>query len=448
MLRSITAAHRLLLHPRALSTVAPTATATVDSSLSAAEQPSSPAAAPAPTPDETTGHHQEGRTPNPTCMFVYPWHGMRSSAEGLAIARAVQDKCGRAKEVVFPRDPDSVNLFQPYFWLVYDDPAVRERLLDTSERISFRVPDLPRGDGNVGIEHMMRGLGLSTTEDDDAPRALAPDTETEAPKDAGDPPKGYKNVDVRVGLAYSRGPGEVFQRRRSRSASLPKGDDLPAFATTWLAFDGFSPESARGSHTPNLLRARTKWRDFAPQNALGNPPTDAAAMSPTEALAEPGTGTESAASKTRAQAEEARPSLEWTPILPSIRLTQRPGSAASPVPKSDTPVVAAAPDDLNSDLFTAITADAADPDPDVATPTTKPTGMECTRASVGSTMSRRDRILHLARQNARTPLPEPTGEPPLLPPPTEAEKLDEEAERRGKERTIRERLWRLVGGNY
>jgi hypothetical protein len=60
-------------------------------------------------------------------------------------------------------------------------------------------------------------------------------------------------------------------------------------------------------------------------------------------------------------------------------------------------------------------------------------------------LSRRERILNLARQNARTPLPK-LPEKPQLPP--EAEEIDEESERQGKERTIRERLWRLVGGNY
>jgi hypothetical protein len=60
-------------------------------------------------------------------------------------------------------------------------------------------------------------------------------------------------------------------------------------------------------------------------------------------------------------------------------------------------------------------------------------------------LSRRERILNLARQNARTPLPKLPEKPQ---PPPEAEKIDEESERQGKERTIRERLWRLVGGNY
>jgi hypothetical protein len=66
--------------------------------------------------------------------------------------------------------------------------------------------------------------------------------------------------------------------------------------------------------------------------------------------------------------------------------------------------------------------------------------------------SRRERILHLARQNARTPLPERLVET-IEKDQSGArnggeQKLEAEAEQQGKERTIRERLWRLVGGNY
>ena len=66
--------------------------------------------------------------------------------------------------------------------------------------------------------------------------------------------------------------------------------------------------------------------------------------------------------------------------------------------------------------------------------------------------SRRERILDLARQNARTPLPkrlvsveegsQPRGGT------GDEQKPEVESEQQGKERTIRERLWRLVGGNY
>jgi hypothetical protein len=63
-------------------------------------------------------------------------------------------------------------------------------------------------------------------------------------------------------------------------------------------------------------------------------------------------------------------------------------------------------------------------------------------------MSRRERILHLARQNARTPLPERLLEDPGARPEDEQKLAEEETEQQGKERTIRERLWRLVGRDY
>ena len=103
---------------------------------------------------------------------------------------------------------------------------------------------------------------------------------------------------------------------------------------------------------------------------------------------------------------------------------------------------------FNASLAAAAEATAADTTTD-ATPMPTPAGTEETVAKQAqpraAKLSRRERILNLARQNARTPLPK-LPEKHQLPP--EAEEIDEESERQGKERTIRERLWRLVGGNY
>src|SRR5579863_1330347 len=98
--RSTRAAPRLSLHARALSAAAqnaasPNVAATI-------EYPDSSTG-----PDSTVERQQQRRTRQANssveCMFVYPWNGIRSSAEGLAIARAVHDKSGPAKEVIFPR---------------------------------------------------------------------------------------------------------------------------------------------------------------------------------------------------------------------------------------------------------------------------------------------------------------------------------------------------------
>src|SRR5882757_2220514 len=96
--RSTTAARRLFLHARTLSAVPHN----VGSPKAGAEQPSSSAA---PDDEATENRQQQTHLANLSaeCMYVYPWNGIRSSAEGLAIARAVQDKYGPAREVIFPR---------------------------------------------------------------------------------------------------------------------------------------------------------------------------------------------------------------------------------------------------------------------------------------------------------------------------------------------------------
>lgn len=201
------------LHARALSTI----THSTGQSSTGAEQNSND---PAPAESAATQQKQT-RLANSSAasMLVYPWGGIRSSAEGLAVARAVQEKYGPAKEVVFSRvrfahlasvivtlltprplqNDDSVNIFQPYLWLIYDDPDVGKLLPEDSAQITLHVPDLPRGDGNVGLEEMMRGLGLYTTDNKDPHHSSPPSTATDPSKNASDaPPEGYKALDVRV----------------------------------------------------------------------------------------------------------------------------------------------------------------------------------------------------------------------------------------------------------
>jgi len=99
------------------------------------------------------------------------------------------------------QDADSVSIFQPYFWLVFDDPNVRKRLPEAQAQFTVQVADLPWSDGNIGLEEMMRGLGSSTTGSKDPHHEPPPPaTETEPFKNASDaaPPEGYKTVDVRV----------------------------------------------------------------------------------------------------------------------------------------------------------------------------------------------------------------------------------------------------------
>ena len=250
------------------------------------------------------------------------------------------------------------------------------------------------------------------------------------------------------------GPSEVFLRRRSTSSSLPDKEVLPDFATTWLAFDGFSPESARGPHTPNLLRAREKWRKLAPKaHDINSPPLFESEGEELQSAV--GGGAESASSETDKAAASAdadaggvqSPPREWVPIIPSSNRAPAHRRTTASAPQTG-PTAAAPNDHLAPSLTPSVPAAAAD----TAAPT--PTGSSAEVPSSPPSpkttmMSRRERILHLARQNARTPLPERLLEDPRRAETGDEQKLEkEETEQQGKERTIRERLWRIVGGNY
>jgi hypothetical protein len=106
------------------------------------------------------------------------------------------------RHIFHTQDSSCINLFQPYFWLVFDHPNVRKLLPEASAQINVQVVDLPRSDGNVGLEDMMRGLGLPASEPPPAPA----ENEASEDEDASDAPPGYKSLDVRVEWARTSLP--------------------------------------------------------------------------------------------------------------------------------------------------------------------------------------------------------------------------------------------------
>lgn len=353
-------------------------------------------------------------------MIVYPWNGIRSSVQGLAIARAVQKKYGPAKEVIFPRDTDSITVFQSFFWLVYDNADVRKRLPEEAAQIRVRVADQPKGDGNVGVEEMVRALGLSTDNKGAFPKS-PPSSEGEDEGSAtADATDGHKALDVRVEWARY-GPNEVLQRRRPPPYTTLPERLKPDFAAAWLGFDGFSPDATRGAHTPNLIRAREKWRVLAPKPSVNDP-----SAAENERASEVSTEVD-----LEAGADVNVVTGDWIPIT-----TQSPSST---FPKSDVDIHTT--DDF-APITTTTTATAVPP---ASTPSFSPEPAITEIPLAPKKLTRRERILLLARQNAETPLPEVAERPQPVP---EAEQSQGESEQEGKERTIRERLWRLVGRNY
>jgi hypothetical protein len=75
---------------------------------------------------------------------------------------------------------------------------VRKRLPEEAAQIRVRVADQPKGDGNVGVEEMVRALGLSTDNKGAFPKS-PPSSEGEDEGSAtADATDGHKALDVRV----------------------------------------------------------------------------------------------------------------------------------------------------------------------------------------------------------------------------------------------------------
>jgi hypothetical protein len=83
---------------------------------------------------------------------------------------------------------------------VFDDPNVRKLLPEGRAQFTVQVADTPRSDYNIGLEEMMRGMGVSTSDSNDPHHEPPPPAETEPyEKSYGDAvPEGYKAEDVRV----------------------------------------------------------------------------------------------------------------------------------------------------------------------------------------------------------------------------------------------------------
>ncbi|KAI0258848.1 hypothetical protein BC834DRAFT_974744 [Gloeopeniophorella convolvens] len=451
--RTLRAARALARNSRALSS----APAASDASPAAPKDDAGAAAAtPKPAPDSSV--------PPVSCMFVYPWGGITSPAEGFAVAHALQAEFGRAREVIFPRDPELPAGFQPFFYLIFDDRAVRALVPAESTTLQVQVPRVPRGDGNVGLEDMLRAFGVSAapapadTPSTTTVTATATATATTEPAPAED--DSTHTLDVHI--QWSRNlPRDLAAPRPTRREARPN-PHASTTAAAWLAFGGFAPPG----RAPRFEAARSTWaaaarapgvvaaeQERAAALLAARVPGDGDARGLADALKRADARVRAEAWAAVRAAQQARADAD---AAPELRVHAQPQMEAEVEMAEEQVEVEAAveaearalpptewePLSIPQDPTTAAAA-APEPTPDPAPETPE---------SEASKMSRRERILHLARQNARTPLPPSAvpsaGETPSDPAAATAAGAAAAAEEEAKARTIRERLWRLVGRDY
>ncbi|KAF8491449.1 hypothetical protein F5888DRAFT_1865135 [Russula emetica] len=193
---------------------------------------------------------------------------------------------------------------------------------------------------NLDMDETVHRLNATSGVDDNkdphrsSPHSSPPPTKTDPSKIVSDaPPEGYKTFDIRVEWA-EYGPREVVQRKRVFT-SHPDQDTRPEFAKAWLAFDGFSSESALGPQTLNLFHVREKWRKLTPPaSAYKDENDNATTAAEAVSLSSQGIDVEEVEAGTESMTEtrtNETPSREWVPIIPSTpHSQQRPRPDSSP----------------------------------------------------------------------------------------------------------------------
>ncbi|THH11825.1 hypothetical protein EW146_g7908 [Bondarzewia mesenterica] len=287
-------------------------------------------------------------------VYVRPSDGISSMAEGFAIARAIERKFGKIRDVLFTREPESPHFYQSYFWCIFEDAVSRERIPSDAVVIQARVPLInAQLEGGVGLSDLQ---GLLTPADY-RPEELN-DEALEDPEEEGQ--KQWGLVDVRIEKAQTMTQLPVA----AKSEFLRHG---PFFAETWSQWCGFS--SALPEVTvpqPHLDSVNARWRQVYERWRKNNPEWAARREQAVDSVQV--ATAEGHATDQHAVREE--PPIAWTPIKLGTLNKATPAQTAV----EDTDTVVDKPD---------LTADAInETDPQAK-------------------LSKRERILQQARENAR-----------------------------------------------
>lgn len=171
------------------------------------------------------------------------------------------------------------------------------------------------------------------------------------------------------------------------------------FARHWTAWGGFAPADAPAPR-PNMARATERWRALAEASPNASTTPRSTAVPPSVS-----------------DLDNAAAAADWTELS---EVDAAPAQQLEDEPVHELPPIA----------WQSLSLPAA-PLPTAPTPTLAKSAATAQRG----TPNRRERLLQIARENARAPLPSTAPDPVV-----------EEAKAEEKRQTIKDRLWRLMGG--
>ncbi|KAH9949246.1 hypothetical protein B0H21DRAFT_729166 [Amylocystis lapponica] len=348
-------------------------------------------------------------------VIVRPWDGISSMPEALALLRAIERRFGRIRDYSILRDPDLPQLYAPFFWVAFRDAESYKRVPATSTMIKVEVPIVDRvRPGGVGLDDL-QGLISPQGYTDDIPGDVERLHRDYVPADgAAAPPT--RVVEIRIEHSRKR----YFLQPRDGVSARPGRFQLREGFYSW---GGFAPDTA-GRDAPRMRQAREKWEAFrqSRRSALGDAP--------------PKTGPERAEHEHErdsgrdawAQLEGGAVRVPGADVPPSLSV-----DAASPVLEREPAIPVSA---VSEGEPARTQVPVTEPASSARVPPAEP---------LVPKLSRRERILAQARENARTPLPasvKATAEE------REAERRKEYEEAERVRLSMRDRLFKIIGGKW
>ncbi|KAF9816797.1 hypothetical protein IEO21_03877 [Rhodonia placenta] len=335
-------------------------------------------------------------------IFVRPWDGISSMVELYAIIRGLERHFGRIREYQVGRDTNVPNIYLPYFWARFADSESMDRVPRDPTVLKIEVP--------LVNSTRQGGVGL-----DDLYRLLKPQNYVDPTQESLDVLKSDEAVveeTVTVDVRVERSSATPFLPPHQTAVLIPGAVDTRSRVDIGVfqhfgAWGGFyTPrDSAIDDKTRFMRQARTKSAQIV-----------------REWQRKRGIDVQEEPEDSTVQAE-------------TLDVPDRDVQASEPLaPSLVEQTAASGEEDLTSSAATASVADMHTPAP----PPPQKVGL-----------SRRERILEQARHVARTPLPAQLTA--VAEQQQEEKKREREREKEEEERirvSMRERLWKIMGGKW
>ncbi|KAI0077213.1 hypothetical protein K474DRAFT_1771945 [Panus rudis PR-1116 ss-1] len=370
---------------------------------------------------QTTVDTRRGRK----TVFVRPWSNLQSMQEALAIARELEKRFGRVRDVGYNRDIARPDVYAPYFWLDFNEESSAEAAC-AAQTVQVQFPiALPKQDGGPGLDDI-RPYILPLSGDLDVQSSYyTPESEstTPSPSAEGEETPVTKVVDVRVERAY----GKHLYRRNPEYSGIPKSR-VVAFGVAFSKWGGFyqprpsyvhpvdpTASTATSEHGPLMTEAQKHWQEYVFKSKSSQ-----------------STRNEGEESSTLVSGHAEAPEEPKEPVEMSAETSQA---------SSMDPVSALAEEQPSTESHPEVPPD-VEPSP-TPPPIDTPSSRGPTPQQHPSGLTKRQRILAQARELAAKPLPEKL----TLTPEQQREKEEKEKQAEEEQKvSLRNRLWKLFGG--